>query len=202
MRTSLDAEINHGIMGAKRGRVRVSADVERVEVEQVKKNSVGRPFGACMRWDNAENMEKDFLEYLRTVEAEGKVPNIAGFCIHARISRQTFYDYAERAEFKQAVKLINLTLEEKALQVGFETKNQAFAIFYLKNKFGWQDKIEYSGEVRNTVSVDLQGLDDSALVQRLQALKGLTGSGDSGDDSEVIDITDYSDAGDTGDDSD
>lgn len=72
---------------------------------------------------------------------EVPVPTITGLAYYLGFeSRQSFYDYEERAEFSYTVKRARLFIEveyEEQLQHG----NTVGAIFALKN-MGWRDKVE------------------------------------------------------------
>lgn len=69
------------------------------------------------------------------------VPTITGLCYFIGFeSRQSFYDYEEKAEFSYTVKRARLFIEveyEEQLTMG----NTVGAIFALKN-MGWKDKTE------------------------------------------------------------
>jgi hypothetical protein len=108
-----------------------------------------------------DSLGKAYDEYMAQCK-EDKVllPNIAGLCLYAGIARETFYCYKEDRAFNDTIKNIENGLEDAALQC----KDAAKSIFYLKNKFGYRDKIEQelSGKVE-------QGLSDAdrALLNKV-----------------------------------
>ena len=77
-----------------------------------------------------------FNEYLDKCKDEELFPNIAGFCVFADITRETYYKQKEY--YSDTFKKIENTLENTTLQ----DKNTTRMIFYLKNKFNYKDKQE------------------------------------------------------------
>lgn len=86
--------------------------------------------------------EKDFItsfrSYILQCNTEGKLPNIAGFCVFCDMNRDTFYAQAEY--YSDTFKKINDILEDETINC--KTVNDTFKIFYMKNKFGYKDKQE------------------------------------------------------------
>lgn len=91
-----------------------------------------------------EDFKQAFLDYLSLCEADKKLPNIAGFCRHRWITRETYYKQKEY--YSDTFKKIELALEDAALNTDIAP---AVKIFYLKNKFSsdYKDKqeVEHSG---------------------------------------------------------
>lgn len=107
-----------------------------------------------------------FNEYMKE---EGTIKNIIGFCNFADIHKDTFYSYKnDFEEYTDSIKKIEAELEDYALQLLLTAKNPAGAIFYMKNKFGYADKMELKAET--TVTSDLQGLSMEELEEELQKL--------------------------------
>lgn len=107
-----------------------------------------------------------FEEYM---QVEGTVKNIIGFCNYAGIHKDTFYSYKnDFEEYTDSIKKIEAELEDYALQLLLTAKNPAGAIFYMKNKFGYADKMELKAET--TVTSDLQGLSKQELEEELKKL--------------------------------
>lgn len=111
----------------------------------------------------ADEIWKLYEGYLQHCKDEKMLlPNIAGFCCFADISRETYYEWRanDRKGLSDTIKRIDKSLEDQALQC----KDAAKSIFYLKNKFGYKDKIEteLSGKVE-------QGLSDAdrALMDKI-----------------------------------
>lgn len=87
-------------------------------------------------FESAEDFMNKFDEYLEHCEIHEKLANIAGFCGYCRISRETFYK--QREYYSDTFKVIQARLEDAALN----HTSASMGIFYLKNKFGYVDKVE------------------------------------------------------------
>lgn len=91
--------------------------------------------------------EEDFINTFRlyiqkcekkTKKKKPKFPNVAGFCVFCDINRDTFY--AQKEYYSDTFKKINDILENAT--INSDAASDTFKIFYLKNKFGYRDKIE------------------------------------------------------------
>ena len=116
----------------------------------------GRP----RRWADAEAYEKDINEYLQECEANGKLANIAGFCVFADITRETYY--AQKEYYSDTYKKNEDKLENYALN---HDMAPAVKIFYLKNKCGYRDQ----QEIKQNVTVERSPIDE--LVQSIEAIR-------------------------------
>lgn len=77
----------------------------------------------------------------KRIKVEVEVPTITGLCFFIGFeSRQSFYDYEDKADFSYTVKRARLFIE-KEYEEQLQTGNTTGAIFALKN-FGWKDKAE------------------------------------------------------------
>lgn len=83
-----------------------------------------------------EDFLNKFTEYLDSCISTEQLPNIAGFCWYCKITRETFYN--QQDYYFDTYKQIIDALESAALN----HKATAMGIFYLKNKFGYRDRIE------------------------------------------------------------
>ncbi len=120
------------------------------------KNAVGNNGGRPPMYDNVKELEEKIHDYFNkgvkvrkvligkapnqtTIKIE--VPTITGLVIHLGFeSRDAFYKYEKKVEFRYTVKRARLFIEceyEEQLQHG----NVVGAIFALKN-MGWKDKTE------------------------------------------------------------
>lgn len=84
-----------------------------------------------------EIFKNKFLEYIEYCEEKGKLPNVAGFCAYNDINRDTFY--AQKELYSDTFKKIQDILEDATLNA---KTGDTLKIFYLKNKFGYRDKVE------------------------------------------------------------
>lgn len=107
--------------------------------------------------------EQDFInkveDYINFCDEYERYPNIAGFCSFAKIHRDTFY--AQKEYYSDTYKKVQEILEDEAINSRFA--NPAVKIFYLKNKFGYADKIEQTSVIREEPKFDLSKLTDDEL---------------------------------------
>jgi hypothetical protein len=115
-------------------------------------------------FETPQEIEDLFVEFLAKCTKEESVPTIVGFTIHARISRETYYAYQRNAEFTDTIKRIDELLEECSLQGMFKARNPVAFIFYLKNKFGYSDKVV----VENTQTIQHQLPQMQAEILKLE----------------------------------
>lgn len=87
-------------------------------------------------FETEEEFMEQFEKYIDKCICEERLANIAGFCAFARITRETYYKQKEY--YSDTFKVIEQILEDAALN----HKATSMGIFYLKNKFGYVDKME------------------------------------------------------------
>lgn len=92
-----------------------------------------------------------FMEYIEDCTDKERFPNIVGFSVFAKMNRSVYYRYKEREEYKEAIELIELSLEDETIQHKVRAKNPAGAIFYAKNKLNYVDKKEIETKTTNNV---------------------------------------------------
>jgi len=81
----------------------------------------------------------EFFEWCQWAR-KGKITS-AGLRLYLGISRKTYHNYSKRADFLHALTYLEDTLEDfNELKLGWAGSTQG-AIFWLKNKAGWQDEI-------------------------------------------------------------
>lgn len=93
---------------------------------------------------NKKEFKDKFMEYIKECENNIKLPNIAGFCVFSDINRDTFYQQEEY--YSDTFKKIQDILEDATINANI---NDTFKIFYLKNKFGYKDKVEQINTNKN-----------------------------------------------------
>ena len=74
--------------------------------------------------------------YIIMCKDETQLANIAGFCVYCDMTRESYYKQKEY--YSDTFKKVENMLESAALN----HPATAMGIFYLKNKFGFRDKIE------------------------------------------------------------
>ena len=124
---------------------------------------MARPKGHPRSFKDDKDFMNKFDQYLdRCVEAE-RLANIAGFCAYCSISRETFY--AQDNYYSDTFKVIQAKLEDEAIN----HKATSMGIFYLKNKFGYVDKVETSNTNHN-INEDVTELTTEERKARIKEL--------------------------------
>lgn len=111
---------------------------------------------------NPTKLRAEFEAYIDECIIRKRFANVAGFCVYACISRQTFYNYRSDPNYNLVMDYIDNVMEDEALNV--EHRRYPIAILYLKNKFGYADKVENRNVNTNIESIistidDEDGLD-------------------------------------------
>jgi len=123
-----------------------------------KKEIVIRPNGRPLLFKSAEELEDKIEEYFEFCnnrikeihDKEGGVVAIthpapytmSGLANRLGIDRDTLLNYSKKEEFFGTVKMARNRVHEDVEVRLMESRNQAGAIFNLKNNFGWKDKNE------------------------------------------------------------
>lgn len=111
------------------------------------------------KWQSSDEMIEAVIEYIDHCRQVKELANIAGLCGYHRITRDTFYQHQNY--YPDAYKMARELLEDRVIN----GRNTAMSIFYLKNAFGYADKIEHV----NDITVTDSRLAD-ATIDQLQAL--------------------------------
>ena len=123
-------------------------------MEEVKR-SKGHP----RSFASDEELEQCFIDYIKDTKEKEELPNIAGFCVFANISRETFYE--QETYYSYTFKRIQAILENAAINAKI---NDTFKIFYMKNKFNYKDKSEIDNNVNGKIEMSDE---DKALLNNL-----------------------------------
>ena len=102
------------------------------------------------KFKTAQEFGNKFMEYIQYCKAEKKLPNIAGFCVFADMTRETFY--AQKNYYSDTFKKVNEILEDETINADI---NDTFKIFYMKNKFDYRDRKELGANVNSEIKVTL-----------------------------------------------
>lgn len=122
---------------------------------EVMSNPVGRP----LKYKTAEQLETaidDYFDwcdnrmasvYVKEVGDNVQISNpapytMSGLAYKLGVDRNTILSYARNDDFSALIKSARLRIENDVETRLMEGKNQAGAIFNLKNNFGWVDKSE------------------------------------------------------------
>lgn len=115
--------------------------------------------------------EQDFIQamrdYIEYCVANKRMPNIAGFCAFKDINRDTFY--AQATLYSDTYKKARDVLEDGVINTNADI-NDALKIFYMKNAFGYVDRVESTVKTIDENPLDLSKLSDTEIKK----LKRLT----------------------------
>lgn len=104
------------------------------------KKTAGRP----MVYETESSFEDALIAYLEFCEEKGKFPNISGAARFLKMARCTFYTYKDK--YPEIYEYFDTCLEDEVLQ----QKDVTTKIFYLKNKFGYLDRVQTENTNHNT----------------------------------------------------
>ena len=111
--------------------------------------------GKPRSFKTAEEFKNKAIEYLEQCEYKDKLANIAGFCVYTDITRDTYYQC--RNYYPDTFKKVENMLEDCAVN----TQRTTMGIFYLKNKFGYSDRVENTNTNTNkNISLDHLSMED------------------------------------------
>ena len=99
---------------------------------------VGRP----LKIDNAEELKKLVNEYFEKTD-ERKI-TITGLCLYLGLTKETFYEYVKRDEYKDILNRARLIVEN-SYEMSLRENGRTGDIFALKN-FGWRDSVEVKND--------------------------------------------------------
>jgi len=144
---------------------------------------MGRP----PKYKTAEELQKKIDEYfasgLRKIPfpigkgdaqtiIEIELPTITGLVLHCEFcSRQAFYDYEKKEEFKYTIKKARTRIEQHYEEELLISRNSAGPIFALKN-LGWSDKQEIDHTTAGDKITNLNiTVDDSQTAETFKKLR-------------------------------
>jgi hypothetical protein len=117
----------------------------------------GRP----RKFSSPEELDGLIEEFFAQCREDSITPTITGLALALDTTRSTLLNYQREygPEFLNSLKRAKAMVEFAIEQHLLNSKNQAGAIFNLKNNFGWRDEkaIEHSGEL-GVRSVSITGI--------------------------------------------
>jgi hypothetical protein len=117
--------------------------------------------GQPRRFATGDELVDAMKEYLEYAEQNGRFPSIAGFCVRADLTYETFGKCKEY--YPEHHKKCWLMLEEAVLSLN--EKLNVRIIFYLKNKFNYKDVTEQTIKVHDPIkTVNLDKLSPTELA--------------------------------------
>lgn len=113
----------------------------------------------------AEEFENKVIEYIEYCEVNEKFVNIAGLCRYLGIHRRRFYD--QEVYYPHSFLKVQEILEDETLNN--KTTPVPITMLYLKNKFGYRDKIETENTNVNTnKNIDLSVISTEELKKLIE----------------------------------
>lgn len=94
----------------------------------------------------AGQLEADIKKYFEETPEE-KI-TLTGLILSLDMCKETFYNYANKPEFKEIINKARLRIEN-IYEQDLRSKGRSGDIFALKN-FGWRDQQEITAEVKQT----------------------------------------------------
>lgn len=123
--------------------------------------------GQPRRFDSGEAFVDEMMQYLQWCLDNGQFPNIAGFCVYAKLSTETFYQ--QKKYYPDAYEQVTNALETSVLNS--HAISDQLKMFYMKNKFKYADKVQQEITVPDPIVIhDLSKLSEGELM----TLKALT----------------------------
>lgn len=113
------------------------------------------PAGRKLHFKSPDQMVDAFNDYKDYCIENDRLMNIAGFCVYTKLDRTSYYDYCNRPRFARAVEYINCCLEDG----GLNHKSDKMGMFYLKNKFGYAERMVQTNFTKSIEDV-LDDLDE------------------------------------------
>lgn len=136
--------------------------------------------GQPRRFENEQAFIDEMMLYLQWCIDHTQFPNIAGFCVYAKLSTETFYQ--QKRYYPDAFDLVNNALETSVLNS--HAVSDTIKGLYLKNKFKYADRVQQEISVPEPIMVhDLSKLTDSELL----TLKTLTSKAKADADADTND---------------
>lgn len=124
-----------------------------------------KAMGQPRKWINETLLQEDFTNYINyCLQQEPKrIPNIAGFCVYADCTRETFYKQEEY--YSDTYQKMRLCLEDQTINL----KDTIRSIFLLKANFGYRD----SDPAQSAITVNYNNVPEGQLESWLRD-SGLT----------------------------
>lgn len=113
----------------------------------------GATGGRPAKYTTPEALSKRLYQYFEFLAEYEEKPTITGLCLFCGFeSRQSFYDYGNKAGFSYIVNMARALIEHHYEQLMQTGTSNAGAIFALKN-MGWKDKTEVDNNIIETKQV-------------------------------------------------
>lgn len=122
-------------------------------------NGKGQP----RAFNSGDELLECLYEYMNYCEQMKRFPNIAGFCVFNKGNKKNFLInkdtyYKQKEYYSDAYRICNDILEDGVLQ-----DNTYRAQLYLKNKFGYSDKVE---NLNHTTDIQLSEEEADRILKK------------------------------------
>lgn len=115
--------------------------------------AAGRP----LKFKSVEELQEKIDSYFEYCDEKQKPYTITGLAGWLDTSRETLLEYEERPEFVDTIKAAKIKCEQWVEENAMMNRtNATFAIFNLKNNYGWKDKYENE----NTVNLKVDNISE------------------------------------------
>jgi hypothetical protein len=108
-------------------------DNKKVVADMIRMGYRGK--GQPRAFATADELMQSFADYILKCMEHNQIPNVAGFCVFADITRETFYK--QQDYYPDAYQKIRQALEDRTVN---NDKSVAMSIFLLKNHFNYSDR--------------------------------------------------------------
>ena len=113
------------------------------------------PGGRPLKYKTPEEMQKAVDAYFVDIEANDRVPTIAGFALYLGFdSRISLYNYEGRPEFLSVIKKARARIEA-VVEALMLSRGHAGHIFWLKNNAKYEDKQTHAGDAKNPLKLEV-----------------------------------------------
>lgn len=109
---------------------------------------MGRP----RAFNSPQELEEKLIPYLEDCKARKLLPTKTGLALFVDVSKDTLLEYAKKEEYSASVKKIFTAIEEAWTQ-NLGKSYPVGSIFFLKNSFGWTDRMEQTNTNLNVFFV-------------------------------------------------
>lgn len=143
-------------------------------MEDKDKQTRGQP----RRFSEGQDLIDHMLAYVKECKSKKRLPNVAGFCVYCKMSKETFYQH--RGYYPDAFDMVNSILEDHVINDHFV--GEKLRMLYLMNKFGYTNRSDQVLNVPNTIKVaNLDRLSEAELL----AMKSMLEKAEEADDDPI-----------------
>jgi len=125
------------------------------------RNKVGRP----LKWEDAEDLEKQIDEFFGIRKKEGLPPTLEGLAYHLNVNRQTILNYEKKDGFAEVIDRAKLKIADIVMSNALIGEyNPTIAIWVSKNHYGYRDKVEQEN-VNYNREITIADISDEDIIR-------------------------------------